>query len=636
MRTLIQKLADASAEGTSSSNATALVVGAGQGTDLALLRRLGAERLILVEADPHQADLLSQRIDPTRGEQAWALAVTPQERSDATLRVVNQPQHSSLFVPQGLTDYFRNLAIVREITVPARSLADIVASLDLDAAGHHVLVLDAPGQAAILAQGTPSALLQRFHALVVRGSAQPLYDGDVVLDDLVGTLAARGFDRVMDDAEAIFPHQAVLLVRNDLACGALALQERVRALEQAAEEQAGREAQHQAQVRTLTGERDVLAREAAALGSQLEAAKAEAAAATGREAEHRALVQTLTRERDDQTRAAADLKARLETEAAEAARRDSEARALVQTLTQERDAQARAAADLKAKLEAGTAEATAATRRDAEHQAQVQALIGERDAQAKLAAERHAQIQKLSQEQAAAASRLADTESRLATRQREFDDLSKLAGDRHSVIQRLRKECEEQIKIAGAMTGTLDHERKLSAESVAAAEARTTAVTTQIEALTAENGRMKLELAENRNVVALSVRMQALREADLKDLQERYQVVHQRSEEQHKLLSKLADRLRVASGYFHQISVMQESQPSRPMLVNGLGDAPAPRKPKSVPAPEKVALKAKANPKAKAKVKAKPARKVPAARTSSAKGSGRPAPRAGGKTRRSD
>ena len=72
MRNLIQHLTETPAKG----RGTTLVIGAGHGSTLALLRRLGGERLVLVEPVARQADALAQRIDPGRGEEVWPLAVT--------------------------------------------------------------------------------------------------------------------------------------------------------------------------------------------------------------------------------------------------------------------------------------------------------------------------------------------------------------------------------------------------------------------------------------------------------------------------------------------------------------------------------------------------------------------------------
>jgi hypothetical protein len=68
-----------------------------------------------------------------------------------------------------------------------------------------------------------------------------------------------------------------------------------------------------------------------------------------------------------------------------------------------------------------------------------------------------------------------------------------------------------------------------------------------------------LELRDARQTASLSVRLQSLREADLKDLQDRYRSSAAVQERQHELLTKLSERLRVASVYFHQLTA-NESQ----------------------------------------------------------------------------
>ncbi|MEQ1486837.1 hypothetical protein, partial [Methyloglobulus sp.] len=66
-------------------------------------------------------------------------------------------------------------------------------------------------------------------------------------------------------------------------------------------------------------------------------------------------------------------------------------------------------------------------------------------------------------------------------------------------------------------------------------------------------GKLNQELRDARQTASLSVKLQMLREADLKDLQARYQASLFTQEEQHQLLEKLGERLSVVSNYFHQM-----------------------------------------------------------------------------------
>jgi exonuclease VII small subunit len=66
------------------------------------------------------------------------------------------------------------------------------------------------------------------------------------------------------------------------------------------------------------------------------------------------------------------------------------------------------------------------------------------------------------------------------------------------------------------------------------------------------------ELTEARQTVNLSVKMQALREADLRDLQGRYQTTLQEQQSQHELLTRLGQRLTTANQYFHQLALSKQ------------------------------------------------------------------------------
>jgi hypothetical protein len=68
------------------------------------------------------------------------------------------------------------------------------------------------------------------------------------------------------------------------------------------------------------------------------------------------------------------------------------------------------------------------------------------------------------------------------------------------------------------------------------------------------------ELAEARQTASLSVKLQLLREADLRDLQARYREVQQQHQQQHELLTKLAQRLSLATQYFEQLSFEQRHE----------------------------------------------------------------------------
>src|SRR3546814_17708374 len=144
----------------------------------------------------------------------------------ALLRIVNNPAFSSLKAPTGLVEHFPILREVQQADVSARSLAEAIETLVLVRSAGHVLVFDAPGQAFEVLSATPSQALQVFAEVVVRGSLEPLYDGDKELDEVVAVLRKSGFDPGNEDPEAIFPQDAILLTRNDARADKLSSEDR--------------------------------------------------------------------------------------------------------------------------------------------------------------------------------------------------------------------------------------------------------------------------------------------------------------------------------------------------------------------------------------------------------------------------
>ena len=65
---------------------------------------------------------------------------------------------------------------------------------------------------------------------------------------------------------------------------------------------------------------------------------------------------------------------------------------------------------------------------------------------------------------------------------------------------------------------------------------------------------LRHELREANQTASLSVKLQTMREMDLKELQDRYQESKVKQEEQYHLLNQLSERLRAVSSYFHQVA----------------------------------------------------------------------------------
>jgi hypothetical protein len=76
----------------------------------------------------------------------------------------------------------------------------------------------------------------------------------------------------------------------------------------------------------------------------------------------------------------------------------------------------------------------------------------------------------------------------------------------------------------------------------------------QLQERTQREDALRQELRDARQTAALSMKLQTLRESDLRELQSRYESSAETQEKQQLLLRKLSERLTAASSYFHQIA----------------------------------------------------------------------------------
>jgi hypothetical protein len=435
MRSLIEHLAHTAERAPQAI----LVVGAGNGAELPALRRLGSARLILAEAHPGQAQELAQRIDPAQGEEVWPLAITATPMQQATLKVMNNPLHSSLKTPGELGKHFPNLRMVDEINVRARALGEAMESLGLDMDNDNLLVVDAPGQLYELLHAAPVDCLQSFAWIIVHCGIVPLYTDDHACDECIQILRDHGFDVAMDDTDAIYPHGCILLKRDDARVQLQRLQAQLQKNEAELErtrlvavEQQKLAAERQAHIQKLTQDQSAVAArnktelekadqsiaEQKKLLAVRDAKIAELAQAHLEQqklaADGQTRIQDLMNERDEQSNLAAQYKSELEETrqvAAEQQKLAADRQAHIHVLTQERDEQTKTAAKQKAELDKVTQTSSEQHKLATDRQAHIQKLTQERDEQAKLAAEKKIELEKALAQSRTHVGRIAELET---------------------------------------------------------------------------------------------------------------------------------------------------------------------------------------------------------------------------------
>ena len=478
--------------------------GAGDGSFLGAARALGARQALYVEPHPGlRARLLSRHAladnEVVSPHPLWRAA------GPATLHVTNDAASSSLVPPGGARPVRPNIRVVETRPVEADTLDTALARLDLQAGdGCGLLVLDTRGAEAEILAGASAEALGRMDTIVV-----PAQDRDQVQ----ARLSEAGFscaDRLHDEhggVWAVFVADAAVE-----APGAAALREQLEAREKEAETL--REALDQAEAAAGELRATVLQaqEESSGLRARLEQIEGETAGLRTRlergEAEAADLRASL-----DQARSAgaaqAEAVSKLEAQLSERTRELEASAARVATLAGERDA-AQAALDQRtAELDAARAQLAAAAGQSSEA---LEAMAADRDAQAARAADLQQQLSSYDQQ----------AQQTIAALTRERDAANAGLAEKSAAVEQ-------------------------HAATAAQAQAHAAALDQRI-------GALEQQLVESRQVAALSVKLQAQRDADLADLQERYRESQSVQARQRELLEKLGARLNVASHYFHQLA----------------------------------------------------------------------------------
>jgi chromosome segregation ATPase len=373
---------------------------------------------------------------------------------------------------------------------------------------------------------------------------------------------------------------------------AQALLAQVESLEQARATAESRAAELQAQVQQQSEARAAAEHAAQALLAQIESLEQARAAAESRAAELKAQVQQQSEARAAAEHAAQALLAQVESlEQARAAAesRAAELQAQVQQQSEARAEAERAAQALLAQVESLEQARAAAESRAAELRAQVQKLCeakalaeAQRDEETKWHHENSRWARGLKAEleafQAAAEGRAAELQAQVAQHAE-----ARIAAERRAT------QLEAQVQQLGEAKATAeaqrDEERKwhhenarwarglkteLEALQAAHASLRAQADRVAADAASGEGGRHTIaeELTRTRRAFDIAVRTHALREGDLRDLQERYARLSCEHQETRELLSRLAQRLMVAQDYFRRLALPDGAVP------HGAGRAP--------------------------------------------------------------
>jgi FkbM family methyltransferase len=197
---------------------TVVHCGAGRGSEVEDYCRMGAGRILLIEACPTLATELARLTDldgaitvkhaaisPARGK--WSAFVCANTRADS-----EPDEEYSLLKPSRLLDIQSARRVVREESVDTSSLLDVLDGM-IWPSERNLLVLELNGLEGSVLESTPTWQLQTFQWICMRLPEQPLQENACTLAQVLPIMEAAGFDAVPASPNRAEPTVSALFTR---------------------------------------------------------------------------------------------------------------------------------------------------------------------------------------------------------------------------------------------------------------------------------------------------------------------------------------------------------------------------------------------------------------------------------------
>jgi len=168
-------------------------VGAHEGTEVTLYKKIGFKQILLIEANPILFEKLSSRYKCDDAVTVVHAAISDQNGL-VSLRITSNDQSSSI-LPLGLhKNYYPEIREIGFVDVPARTLDHLFVELDIEPKKFNFLNIDIQG-AELLALSGAVSFLRWVEAINTEINLEELYEGCVLLPELETFLRSQGFNR---------------------------------------------------------------------------------------------------------------------------------------------------------------------------------------------------------------------------------------------------------------------------------------------------------------------------------------------------------------------------------------------------------------------------------------------------------
>lgn len=170
--------------------------GAGRCRELSYYRARTDRRIVLVEANPRLAAVLTARTKRMQNVAVLPCAVA--SASEVTqLRVYSMPSYSSLRKAVGALEYYPGLRQVAEVAVPVRSPVAVLSEIEYSDSSRLCIVVDTPGEElSIIKEMASWRRLSVCTHFIVHCSETYWYEHDGKADEIVSLFDQHNFESV--------------------------------------------------------------------------------------------------------------------------------------------------------------------------------------------------------------------------------------------------------------------------------------------------------------------------------------------------------------------------------------------------------------------------------------------------------
>ena len=169
-------------------------VGAHEGNEIEMYQRIGCEKVIFIEANPHVFKRLVGRTAGIPGVIVINCVIAARNGVEQ-FYITNFDQSSSILRLKEHKKYYPGIVETTATQLPCRNLDTLIAEIGEDYRQFNILSIDIQG-AELLALGGARQLLSGLKMIYTEVNIEELYEGCALLNEVDGFLGAQGFARM--------------------------------------------------------------------------------------------------------------------------------------------------------------------------------------------------------------------------------------------------------------------------------------------------------------------------------------------------------------------------------------------------------------------------------------------------------